>query len=153
MNKAWLFVKTHFLTKKFLSFAIIGVVNTAIHTLIYLLFYNEILPGVAFVATGVAFIFASIFSYFANAFFTFKPASKNATQFGVVMAVFLIRMFVTMALAEAIDYGVIHWFGVDYDLYPIAPAITAILSSAIMIPVAYFALAAVYTKFGTKAVR
>ncbi len=153
MNRIWLFVKTHFLTKKFLSFGIIGVVNTVIDALVYLLFYNEILPDVAFIAKGAAFIVASVFSYFANAVFTFKPASTNAAQFGVVMAVFLVRMLVTMALAEGIDYGVIHWFGIDYDLYPIAPAITAVLSSAIMIPVAYFALDAVYKRFDANPIR
>lgn len=150
MSKVWLFVKTHFLTKKFLSFGIIGIINTGIDALVYLLFFDVLFPGVAFIAKGAAFIVASVFSYFANTLFTFKPESKNATQFTVVMAVFLVRMFVTMALAAGINYAVIVWFHVDYAAVPIAKLITPILSSAIMIPIAYFPLDAVYRKFGKK---
>jgi putative flippase GtrA len=153
LNRCWIFVKTHFLTKKFLTFGVIGVVNTAIDTLVYLLFYNEIFPGIAFASKGFAFIIASVFSYFANAVFTFKPATKNAVQFAVVMAVFLARMLLTMALAAGIDFAVINWFGVDYDLYPIAETITPLFSSAVMIPLAYFALDVVYRKFGRSGTR
>lgn len=150
MTRIVAFVKTHFLTKKFLTFGIIGVVNTAIDWLIYLLFYNEIVPGIAFVSKGAAFIVASVFSYFANALFTFKPTSRNARQFTVVMFVFLVRLFFTIALAQAIDYALISGFGIDYVLHPAAKSITPILSSAVMIPVAYFALDAVFRKYDRK---
>jgi len=153
LNRIWTFVKTHFLTRKFLTFGVIGVVNTAIDSLVYLLFFDLLFPGIVFVARGAGFIVASIFSYFANALFTFKPASRNATQFGVVMAVFLIRMLITMGLAEAVNFIVETKLGVDYDLVPAAKLITPILSSAIMIPIAYFALDVVYRRFGEKQVR
>ncbi|MFA5006342.1 MAG: GtrA family protein [Candidatus Izemoplasmatales bacterium] len=153
MNRIWRFVKTHFLTRKFLTFGIIGVVNTAIDSLVYLLFFDLLVPDVVFVARGVGFIVASIFSYFANALFTFKPESRNASQFGVVMTVFLIRMLVTMGLAEAINYVVETGIGIDYGTVPIAKLITPVMSSAIMIPIAYFALDAAYRRFGGKRIR
>jgi putative flippase GtrA len=150
LNDLIAFFKKHFLTRKFLVFCVIGVVNTVIDTLVYLLFYDKITPGIVYASRGAAFIVASVFSYFANAFFTFKPESRNGTQFAVVMLVFLIRMLLTIGLAEIIDYVVVDLIGIDYQIYPIAKSVTPILSSAIMIPIAYFVLDAVFRRYGRK---
>ncbi len=150
MSKFWVFVKTNFLTKKFLTFGIIGVVNTAIDAAVYLLADNIIGLDNAFLSKSIAFIIASVFSYFANAVFTFKPASKNAKQFTVVMLVFLIRMLLSAALAEGINYMLVGWLAVDYAVHPAMETIVPILSSAVMIPIAYFALDVVYKKYGAK---
>jgi putative flippase GtrA len=76
MPKIWGFIKKHFLTKKFLSFGIIGVLNTGIHMLVYYLTFNNIefeifnsqinisLQLGAFWSNTIAFITASVFSYF-----------------------------------------------------------------------------------------
>ncbi|MGE4571435.1 MAG: GtrA family protein, partial [Candidatus Izemoplasmatales bacterium] len=78
MNKIWTFIKKHFLTRKFITFGIIGVVNTLIHMLVYGLIYNLLSDQtnylsamIAFIANAIAFVSASTFSYFANAYFTF----------------------------------------------------------------------------------
>ncbi|MDD5294122.1 MAG: hypothetical protein PHW40_07465, partial [Candidatus Izemoplasmatales bacterium] len=65
MKKLYEFIKKNFLTKKFLSFGIIGLINTLIHLLVYSLSYNHIFSTVsqpwllAFLSNTLAFITAS----------------------------------------------------------------------------------------------
>ncbi len=149
MNKIWVFVKKNFLTKKFLTFGIIGILNTFIHLLVYTLIYDENTAGFiggAFFSNAIAFIVASIFSYFANAYFTFKPKNKNTMQFSIVILVFLSRLIVSSLLAELFDFIVINWIGIDYAVYPIAKSIAPFFASALLIPIAYFALDIVFKK-------
>lgn len=145
MNKIWVFIKSHFLTKKFITFGIIGVINTLIHLLVYGIFYNQLSAG-AFLSNTGAFIVASVFSYFANAYFTFKPKYKTTTQFSIVVLVFLTRLFISSLLASAFDYMVIYWFNIDYEVYPLATYIAPFFASALLIPVAYLALNFVFKK-------
>jgi len=100
----------------------------------------------AFFANAIAFIVASIFSYFANAYYTFKPKNKNARQFYIVILVFLVRLIISSSLAELFDYIVINIIGVDYSVYPIAKSIAPFFASALLIPIAYFALDVVFKK-------
>lgn len=154
MNKLWTFVKTKFLTTKFLIFGIIGVVNTGIHLLAYSLFYNFIetaspqLGPAIFAGTSntVAFVAASVFSYFANALFTFKPKNRNSMQFTLVMLVFLARWGISTVLTIGFDFLAIEWLGLNYDLIPWAKLIAPFFASALLIPIAYFALGWVFQK-------
>ncbi len=154
MNKLWIFVKTKFLTIKFLTFGIIGVFNTSIHLAAYALFYGFIESaapelGKAFFAGSantVAFITASIFSYFANAVFTFKPKNRNSIQFTLVMLVFLVRWGISTLLTIGFDWIVIEGIGLDYDVVSWAKLIAPFFASALLIPVAYFALGWVFQK-------
>ena len=149
MTRIWGFIKTNFLTKKFLTFGIIGILNTLIHLLIYNLIYNEDsiqFIGGAFFSNAIAFIVASVFSYFANAYFTFKPKNKSTMQFSIVILVFLSRLIVSSLLAELFDFIVINWIGIDYAVYPIAKSIAPFFASALLIPIAYFALDIVFKK-------
>lgn len=149
MTRFWNFIKNNFLTKKFLTFGIIGILNTLIHLLVYTSIYNEntdkFLSG-AFFSNAVAFVVASIFSYFANAYFTFKPKNKSTMQFSIVILVFLSRLLISSSLAELFDYMVINWIGLDYSVYPIAKSIAPFFASALLIPIAYFALDLVFKK-------
>ncbi|MDY0010244.1 MAG: GtrA family protein [Candidatus Izemoplasmatales bacterium] len=149
MTKLWQFIKTNFLTKKFLTFGIIGILNTLIHLLVYTAIYNENTSGFigsAFFSNAIAFIVASIFSYFANAYLTFKPKNKSTMQFSIVILVFLSRLLISSLLAELFDYIVINWIGLDYAVYPIAKSIAPFFASALLIPIAYFALDVVFKK-------
>ncbi len=149
MTKFWNFIKDNFLTKKFLTFGIIGVLNTLIHLLVYTSIYNEntdkFISG-AFFSNAIAFVVASVFSYFANAYFTFKPKNKSTMQFSIVILVFLSRLLISSSLAELFDYIVINWIGIDYSIYPIAKSIAPFFASALLIPIAYFALDMVFKK-------
>jgi len=162
MKKLWAFVKTKFLTKKFLSFGIIGVVNTGIHLAVYwvcfnLLAFQQITLDLgalntdlgAFLSNTVAFIVASVFSYFANVVITFKPAKKSGKQFSYVMGVFVVRMVVSSLLTAVFNFIMLQWIlqTPDYQqswMSVIAP----FFASALMIPIAYFALEYVFKKTG-----
>ncbi len=117
--------------------------------LVYGLFYNNI-GEIAFLANATAFVTASTFSYFANAYLTFKPKNKSTMQFSIVIIVFLTRLLISSLLAELFDYMVINWFNISYDVYPLATYIAPFFASALLIPVAYFALDLVFKKTDIK---
>lgn len=145
MSKLWGFIKSNFLTSKFITFGIIGVFNTLIHMLTYGVFYNQF-SARAFFSNVAAFIVASVFSYFANAYFTFKPKHKTTKQFSAVLLVFLARLLISSLLAMIFDYIVIHWFNVDYNALPLATYIAPMLASVLLIPIAFLALNVVFKK-------
>ncbi|XMB71529.1 GtrA family protein [Mycoplasmatota bacterium WC30] len=145
MNKIWNFIKKHFLTKKFLTFGIIGVANTGIHMLVYYIFYNQLVIG-PFWSNTLAFISASIFSYFANAILTFKPNKKSTVQFSIVMVVYLARLLISSSLTSLFDMIFINWFKINYDASSLLALLAPLLASALLIPIAYFALDWVFKK-------
>lgn len=100
----------------------------------------------AFLSNTVAFITASVFSYFANVFLTFKPVQKSAKQFSFVMGVFVVRMLVSNLLTTAFDFIVLNGFHADYTLNPWMTIIAPFFASALLIPIAYFALEYVFKK-------
>jgi len=141
------------LTKKFLTFGIIGVLNTLIHLLVYTLIYDDQVRSFftgAFFSNAIAFIVASIFSYFANAYYTFKPKNKSSLQFSIVIVVFLVRLIISSLLAELFDFVVINVMNIDYAVYPAAELIAPFFASALLIPIAYFALDIVFKKTDVK---
>lgn len=152
MRKLWQFIQSKFLTKQFLIFGIVGVVNTLIHMVVYWLMYNPLQLG-AFVSNTVAFVAASVFSYFANAFLTFKPTNRNKTQFAIVMGVFLARLLVSDGLTVAFDYIVQNWMHLDYELNKLYSLIPTFIASVLLIPIAYFALAFVFRKTDSATIR
>ncbi|MDD4183815.1 MAG: GtrA family protein [Candidatus Izemoplasmatales bacterium] len=150
------FIVKNFLTRKFITFGIIGIINTGIHLLVYWLVHNA-LTGVvasdawlAFLANTVAFVSASVFSYFANAIFTFKPQNRNTLQFVTVILVFLARLLISNGLTAGFDYIIVNWFNANYTLYPITKIIAPFMGSVLLIPIAYFALDYVFKKTGEK---
>ena len=149
MNKIWKFVKNNFLTKKFLTFGLIGVANTAIHMLVYYITYNSFVLG-PFWSNTLAFITASVFSYFANAIFTFKPKRKTTVQFSIVMFVYLTRLLISSGLTTLFDTLFLNTFNMDYSAYPMLELLAPLLASALLIPIAYFALDWVFKKTDTK---
>lgn len=151
MTKIWNFIKTHFITKKFLTFGIIGVMNTTIHMLVYYLSYNFIIPItndtlLAFVCNSVAFVSASVFSYFANAIFTFKPKQRTKSQFSIVMGVYLARLGISSLLTAGFDFAMLEWLNANYETYTYLELVAPLLGSALLIPIAYFALDWVFKK-------
>ena len=153
MAKIWNFIRNNFLTKKFLIFGIIGLLNTLIHWAVYTPIRDEAVDSFfagAFFANSVAFVVASVFSYFANAYFTFKPENKNATQFSVVFLTFLSRWLISSLLTWLFDYIILNWIGLDYAVYPITEYIAPFMASAILIPVAYFVLDFIFKKTDIK---
>ena len=155
MTKIWNFIKKHFITQKFLTFGIIGVVNTVIDLIVYRISYTHLgqtnlientIMTTAFISGAIAFIVASIFSYFANAIYTFKPKKKSTAQFSIVMLVFLTRLFISSLLTSWFDYACINWLNFNYDIHNYLSLIPRLFASALLIPIAYFALDWVFKK-------
>lgn len=149
MTRLWAFVKNNFLTKKFLTFGIVGVMNTIIHLTIYQICYNLIDLG-PFWSNTVAFISASTFSYFMNAIFTFKPKNKNAIQFSVIMLVYFIRLMTSNGLTYFFDYAMLNWLHANYEAHSYLSAVAPFVASALLIPISFFALDIVFKKTDTQ---
>lgn len=145
LNKLFDFVKKNFLTKKFLTFGFIGVLNTVISLSVYYVFYRSFQLG-AGLSNTIGFIVASVFSYFANAFFTFKPKNKSTTQFSIVMIVFVVRLLISDLLTILFNYIMLQGFHADYDAHKYLTIVAPFFASALLIPIAYFALDLVFKK-------
>ena len=150
MNKIFEFIKKHFITKKFLSFGIIGVANTGIDLVVYYLFYWFITVEMPFWSKTAAFIVASVFSYFANVIFTFKPKKKSTVQFSIVMMVFILRWAIASSLTSLFDYVAVNGLHINYDLHKVLSLLPSFFASALLIPIAYFALDWVFRRTDEK---
>lgn len=139
MNNLFRWTKETFLTKKFITFGIIGVINTLIHMAVYFVFYQKMAAG-TFWSNTIAFLSASAFSYFANAVFTFKAENKSAFQFSAVMVVFFVRLWMSNGLTAGFDAFFRRVAGLDYDAVPLASVLAPFFGSALLVPLAYFAL-------------
>ena len=90
MSKLLNWFKSNFLTKKFISFGIIGVVNTAVDAIV-LYFYYLLLTSNGihlYIGKTLAFIIATIGSYFLNSFFTFKEDKFTLKGFAKMVTMF-----------------------------------------------------------------
>lgn len=139
-------VKT-FLNKKFITFAVIGVINTLIHLgtlwVMYKIFDAANILQLdsqetisVLLANTIAFTVASVFSYFANNKFTFGNDKSNWKEFWETILVFLARLGITqlltwlfVAIFNAMHLGSI-W--IDY--------VGPFGASIIMIPLTYLVL-------------
>ncbi|MGD9605381.1 MAG: GtrA family protein [Bacilli bacterium] len=90
-----------FLTKNFIVFCIIGIINTLIHWGVYLLIFNYSI----LIANTVAFIIASLFSYWANATFTYREKTTSKT-FLLSSLTFLAKL----GLSDGLAYLFEIWF-------------------------------------------
>lgn len=81
MAKLWLWFKNKFFTRQFITFGVIGLINTAISQAVY------IVAAMANIEVGISSIMGDfismIFSYFANMHFTYhrQPNLKSAVTF------------------------------------------------------------------------
>ena len=150
IKKLWRWGINKFWNKKFITFCIIGVLNTLIHlgTLwaMYKIFeaanvlQEENLETVkVLLGNAVAFIVASTFSYFANNYITFKNKKSDTKTFVESMIIFLARFgltelltFIFVSIFKALKLGEI-W--IKY--------VGPFSASIIMIPIAYIFLAKV----------
>ena len=150
IKKIWHWGIKKFWNKKFITFCIIGVLNTLIHlgTLwgMYKIFESlnilqeDNLETVkVLLGNAIAFIVASTFSYFANNYVTFKNKKSDTKTFVESMIIFLARFgltelltFIFVSIFRAMKLGEI-W--IKY--------VGPFSASIIMIPIAYIFLAKV----------
>lgn len=150
IKKLWRWGINKFWNKKFITFCIIGVLNTLIHlgTLwaMYKIFeaanvlQEENLETIkVLLGNAVAFIVASTFSYFANNYITFRNKKSDTKTFVESMIIFLARFgltelltFIFVSIFKALKLGEV-W--IKY--------VGPFSASIIMIPIAYIFLAKV----------
>ena len=150
IKRFWKWGVNKFWNKKFITFCIIGVLNTLIHLatlyLMYRLFelmnilQSENLVTIkVLIGNAVAFIVASTFSYFANNYITFKNKTSDKKTFIESMIIFLARF----GLTELLTFIFVSIFREcklgDIWIKYVGP----FSASIIMIPIAYIFLAKV----------
>ncbi len=132
-------IKT-FITKSFIIFCIIGLLNTVIDFLIYngyrltnFFDYNEI------IATTLAFIIASLFSYFANAKFTYKQKSNKDT---------FIKSIIVFILKWLLHLGLTLGFNTLFRAIDVESLITftPIFVTCIVLPLQFIAFNIIFKK-------
>ena len=160
MRKFFHWIKAKFFNKSFLSFVIIGVINTLINTF-FVWFVSKVFTWIVGhevvagddlylwstgVATFVAYVLASLFSYFANAHFTYNQDKKDARTFLEAVISFGVRYGLTWVLTWA--------FGLLFTLIlkntslsqETITTIANLVASILMIPPFYFMLGFVFKR-------
>ncbi|MBQ1468027.1 MAG: GtrA family protein [Solobacterium sp.] len=132
----WNKIKERFLTKQFLTFGIIGVINTLVSQGLYMVFVGmEVAVGTASILSDVL---SMIGSYFMNTYFTYKqkPTWKSAVTFPLSY----IPGIIISALMVVLVVDILH-----------APKMFAkILSLPLYIPVNFLCMSFIMKKFGKK---
>ena len=160
MSKFFRWIKEKFFTKAFLSFVIIGVINTLINTVVFwfaskcMTWINggEISQDDPFhlwsvgIATFIAYVTASLFSYFANAHFTYNQDKKDARTFIEAVISFALRYGVTWVLTWALTYLFVWMFKNTSMSQETIDTIANFAASVIMIPPFYFLLGFVFKR-------
>ena len=160
MRKFFRWIKEKFFTKSFLSFVIIGVINTIINTIVFwfvskcIAWINggEITQDHPFhlwsvgIATFIAYVTASLFSYFANAHFTYNQDKKDARTFVEAAISFALRYGLTWVLTWAFGL-LLSWMLQNTSLsQETITTIANLIASVIMIPPFYFLLGFVFKR-------
>ncbi len=132
----WNKIKERFLTRQFLTFGIIGVINTLVSQGLYMVFVGlEVAVGTASILSDVL---SMIGSYFMNTYFTYKqkPTWKSAVTFPLSY----IPGIIISALMVILVVDILH-----------APKMFAkILSLPLYIPVNFLCMSFIMKKFGKK---
>lgn len=125
-----------FFTRSFITFCIIGCLNTAIHFGVYKLLFLRVH---VIIANTVAFICASIFSYCANAKFTFKEKMASKT-FMYSMIIFFARLLLSNLLTYLVDL-----FFIEIELLKLR-SLAPIIASVMLIPFQFIFLKLIFKK-------
>ena len=160
MKKLFSWIKTKFLNRAFLSFIIIGVINTLINTF-FVWFVSKIFVWIkgseitstdaiyslsTAVSTLVAYVMASLFSYFANAHFTYKQDNKDVLTFLDAAISFALRYGFTWVLTFFLGKLFTIWLSsTSLDQEQIT-TIANLVASVIMIPPFYIMLGFVFKR-------
>lgn len=163
MSKLFKFIKEKFLSKQFLSFVIIGLINTAINFLVMkgvLSIFDALIEsdisnpeygGILYyismaTSTLVAFIAASLFSYFANAHFTYKQKERDNQTFLQAAVAFIGRFALTYVFTLLIWWLIILIFKVTDDPNAWYRTLSNLIASVLMIPPFYLVLGLIFKK-------
>ena len=150
IKRLWRWGINKFWNRKFITFCIIGVLNTLIHIGTLWVMYKIFEAGNVLqtdnmetvrvlLGNAVAFIVASTFSYFANNYITFRNKKSDTKTFIESMIIFLARFGLT-ELLTFIFVSIFNAVGLEGIWVKYVAPFSA---SIIMIPIAYIFLAKV----------
>ena len=159
MKKLFNWIKVKFFNKSFLSFIIIGILNTSINSIFVLLVSSifvwvkgseisstdSLYPISTAVSTLVAYVLASLFSYFANARFTYNQKKKDAITFLEAALSFALRYGLTWLLTFLFGKLFALWLS-SYMSQETITTIANLVASILMIPPFYFMLGYVFKR-------
>lgn len=158
MSKLWNLFKEKFFCRQFISFVIIGFLNTLINFVVLelcLIGFNKIflifsstelvknsLPDVIFrmISVTIAFIVATVFSYFANSRFSFNNKNYSFKKLLETVGVLLVRLCIVLILTEIMVRLLGFTALGDYVSKETFDSISNLVASIIMIPFAYLVL-------------
>lgn len=162
MSKVFKTIKEKFLTKSFIIFCVIGVINTLINSLvmkgILKIFDITVSTDIStkdagFMyylsmgsATLIAFIAASIFSYFANARFTYNQKKTDGKTFLEAALAFVGRFVVTYLFTLLIQLLITVIFKIESDPSGWVRTLSNLIASVLMIPPFYILLGLVFKR-------
>ena len=162
MSNFFKWIKDKFLTKNFIIFCIIGVLNTIINSLVMkvVLKIFDLTSDVDIsvkesgtmyyvsmaVATLLAFVVASIFSYLANAKFTYNAKKRDNRTFLEASLAFVGRFILTYVFTLLIWYLIILIFKVNNDPSGWYRTLSNFIASVIMIPPFYLFLGLIFRR-------
>lgn len=162
MSKFGNWFKTKFLSRQFITFVIIGVINTIINFLVMklvLFIFDSAIDydistkdgGVMYyvsiaTSTLLAFVVASLFSYFANAHFTYKQDKKDSRTFGEATLAFVLRFVLTYLFTILINIIINAIFHMENDPNGWVRTLSNLIASVIMIPPFFLALGFIFKR-------
>lgn len=106
MKELLLKIKHIFVSKKFLSYSVIGTIST-LNVAILSTIFSMIIGGTGTVASALGYVAANIISYFMNSFFTFH---KKFSFYGYLrFAVTYIPNYIIYQLVSIITLNAFNW--------------------------------------------
>lgn len=158
MKKLINLIKSKFLTKQFISFVIIGFINTLINFIVLWCSetgLNNIIEAITgkeivinsipnyivrILSVTLAFLIATIFSYFANSRFSFNNKNYSIKKLMETIGVLLIRLIIVIILTECFVIILGYTNLSDIVSNETSDSIANLLASILMIPAAYLVL-------------
>lgn len=103
-------IKQQFVNKQFLTFVVIGIINTFVGTLFSILYSNILQPNLAFI---FGYITGTIVSYILNSIFTFKENLNIKKYFKFFVSVipnFLIQNLCVLIFFNTLNFNKMYAF-------------------------------------------
>lgn len=124
---------------RFIKFCVIGVINTIIHLVIYVLLLRQ--TDQVVISQIVAFIIASLFSYWANTLFTYQEKMQKRT-FYLAMLTFILKLLLNALLAKIFEMLLIQ---LDLESFK---KIIPLFITAILLPLQFLVFNKIFEKSG-----
>lgn len=135
---SWKYIREKFLSKQFILFIVVGLLNTLIN---YLVLWGSLKIGIMrVIGVALAFIVASIFSYFANSRISFNNRNYSWKKAFETFTIFLIRLLLVELLTEAFVWIIAKGNLLSMFTKETKDSVANLFASILLIPVFYLVL-------------